>query len=188
MPSRLLLLLMVGLVACAGAGATRDEPATDATRIDDDGTLSRGGELRVEQMPPATVQASPEGLVVWAMTELPGASRMQAAHAAIDAIVRAELAKYLEVRIATAMKDVITEDSQSVVLKSSEAVRAQLRGTAPIQHGWSKVQTETTVVLRLVARMQVPAAMLATAVTSEPTLGAESERVMRALMATEAGP
>ncbi len=176
MLSRLPWLLLLYFVGCASSG----EKANAAHYGDD--LVARGGELRVEEMPAAGVQATEEGLVVWAITELPGSSRMQAAHAVIDAITRAELIKYLEVRVASLMKDVATDDAQRIELTTAEAVRGKITGSAPIRHGWVKVRSEGDIVLRLVARMDVPKAMLENAITSEPKLAEDAPRLLKAML------
>ncbi|MEE8409534.1 MAG: hypothetical protein V3T05_08010 [Myxococcota bacterium] len=169
-------LLLVCSVSCASSGKK-----PNAAHYGDD-VVARGGELRVEEMPGAGVQVTEEGLVVWAMTELPGNSRMQAAHAAIDAITRAELIKFLEVHVASLMEDVATDDAQHIELTTVEAVHGTIIGSAPIRHGWVKARREGDIVLRLVARMDVPKAMLENAITSEPRLAGDAPWLLKAML------
>ncbi len=176
MLDRLPWLLLSFFIGCASSG---EKP--NAAHYGDD-VVARGGELRVEDMPAAGVQVTETGIVVWALTELPGNSRMQAAHAAIDAITRAELLKYFEVRVASLMEDFASDKAQRIKLTTAEAVRGKITGSAPIRHGWVKARSEGEIVLRLVARMQVSRSMLEKVITEEPKLADDAPLLLKAML------
>lgn len=143
--------------------------------------VARGGTLRPEQMPAANVTVERDAVVVWAASELPGTARLQAAHAAIDAIVRAELIKHLEVSVATAMADYASDEMQRIKLVTVEAVRGRVVGSVPIEHGWVRLRRADGVVLELVARMVVPKTVLDEAVGGDPVLAGAAARVLDAM-------
>jgi hypothetical protein len=166
-----IFLVAISSISCASSG----------TSTAGGDVVARGGPLRPESMPAANVTVGRDAIVVWAVTELPGNSRMQAAHAAIDAITRAELLKHLEVRVASGMADVASDELQRIKLVTAEAVRGRLAGSVPIEHGWVKLRRPDRIVLKLVARMVVPKTVLEKAVTEEPTLADARTRVLGAI-------
>jgi hypothetical protein len=130
--------------------------------------LERGGELADSDAIRAVVSVTADKVVVWGVTEVPDGSRMQMALAGVDAITRSELLKAIEVRTMGVVTSGERSDSarQTVVVETVEAVSGALTQMGPLPHGWARVRQGDKIVLRLWARLEVPRAMLESAVQS----------------------
>ena len=109
----------------------------------------------MDDYPLKSTQPSSDRFVVWAEAEFPGESRLQAAYASVDAIVRAEFLKAFKVRVASLMKDLQTEAGQHIELQTFEKVNADIRGHLKIKHGWAKFKRDGKIVLRVIASAEV---------------------------------
>jgi hypothetical protein len=116
----------------------------------------------------AVVSVTADKVVVWGVTEVPDGSRLQMALAGVDAITRSELLKAIEVRTAGVVTSGERSDSaqQTVVVETVEAVSGVLTQTGPLPHGWARVRQGDRFVLRLWARLEVPRAVLESAIQS----------------------
>ena len=149
--------------------------------------LSRGGDLPLEGRPSATVKQEGPNLVTWASTEVPGDSRLQAALAMVDAIVRSELLKAVQVGVAS----VETVDASagsggeklSITSSAAEVAKGLLPKLPLPQHAWLKVRRDGAEVLRLYARLEVNRTTVTTAVqealSKRPDSADLAERAMQ---------
>jgi len=149
--------------------------------------LGRGGELALEGRPAATVGGEGENLVAWASTEVPGNSRLQAALAMVDAIVRAELLKAVQVGVASVETVDASSGAGGDKLAASSAASEVAKGLLPNlpipQHAWLKVRRDNAEILRLYARLEVNRAAVTTAVqqalSKRPDSADLAERAMQ---------
>ena len=183
------LLLLPLLAACAAAPAR----ATDVQLEPGELLLSRGGDLSLEGRPAATVKQEGSNLVAWASTEVPGNSRMQAALAMVDAIVRAELLKAVQVGVASVETADASSDAGADKQAASSAASEVAKGLLPKlpipQHAWLKVRRDNAEILRLYARLEVNRAAVTTAVqeafSKRPDSAGLAERAMQRVAGTK---
>jgi hypothetical protein len=119
-------------------------------------TLSSGGDLDLGCVPQASVTTAGGTVVVWGLSEVPGASRLQAALALADAAARAELLASVQVGVASLLRSTgSTEVDGAAVLESvtAQVSRGLLPALPPPVHGWRKVQRGPTEVLIVAARI-----------------------------------
>ena len=162
------------LWGCAGTNAGQVPPGEEI--------LARGGTLDATTLPNRPVEVYPDRLVAWGITEVPANSRLQMAKAGVDAITRAELLKYLDVTVASAMEDLMRSgpdgDEQRIRLAVAEAVRGALPGGPLIQHGWARLVRPEGAILRVVGRLEVDREFLSRIVSDAPEVGDVAKRVM----------
>lgn len=98
-------------------------------------------------------------MVVWGLSELPGASRLQAALALADAAARAELVASVQVGVASLFRSAgqTTQGGlgSALVLErvTAQVASGLLPALAPPGHGWRKVKRGAAEVLIVAARL-----------------------------------
>ena len=137
------LLLALALTACA---TTR--PAMPTERV-----LDSGGELQLSALPDPSVTRDDVQLVAFALAEVPGDSRLQAALAIADAQARAELLKAVRVGIASALSAHTDGASQTVNQATAEVASGVLPALPPPSHSWRKIERDGAVVLQVFSRV-----------------------------------
>jgi hypothetical protein len=156
---RTIRLLLLGALACAAAQAQK-APLEPGEVL-----LERGGELQLDGAPPATLRFVGDDVEAFAQTEVPGDSRLQAALAMVDALVRAELLKSIQVGVAAVDTATQTSSANTQAQASSSAAAEAVKGVLPKlplpEHGWVKVKRDGAVLLRLHARIKVARATIA---------------------------
>jgi hypothetical protein len=140
-------MVVVSLAVLAACATSSSSPIISATEC--------GGELRVADMPNANIERGSDSLAIWGMTEVPAASRLQAAYAMVDAIARAELVKLVQVTIASEERDVDDGQRQTIELRTRETVAARVPTLGVLQHGWQRVSQDGQPALRIVGRLTV---------------------------------
>jgi hypothetical protein len=122
-------------------------------------TLSSGGDLDLACVPSTSVTTDGDTVIAWGLSEVPGASRLQAALALVDAAARAELVASVQVGVASLFRSSgqTTQGGQGSALVL-EKVTAQvasglLPALAPPVHGWRKVKRGAAEVLVVAARL-----------------------------------
>lgn len=141
---RTLIALLSSALACHHAGEAR--------------ILERGGEsLHLEQ---TNLVVTHDAITAWGVIEVPDGARLQAAYAGADALARAELLKFLRVRIADVMVSVDSTDParRDAYEHTVESVAGSLRHAGTAQHSWERVQQASDVILRVWSRLTVPRA------------------------------
>ena len=169
------------LTACATAPARAAAPLEPGEVL-----LDSGGELTLDGRPAATVRLEGANLVAWASTEVPGGSRLQAALAMVDVLVRSELLKVLRVNVAAVDTVVASADGGSETIAASSVASELAHGVLPKlplpRHAWLKVRRDGKEVLRLYARLDVErgalAAALREALAGHPDGAAVADRAL----------
>lgn len=121
--------------------------------------LSTGGELAGP--PQETLAVTGDDVQAWGFSEVPPKSRLQAALALTDANARAELIKYVKVKVTDSLKADSTLTSEEIEMRTQEVAKGLLPGLPPPEHGWRKLKRGDEVVLQVWSRFKVPAATLA---------------------------
>ena len=120
--------------------------------------LSTGGELAGPPEQTLTVQG--DDVQAWGFSEVPPKSRLQAALALADANARAELVKFVKVKVTDAYKENSTLTSQEIETRTQEIARGLLPALPPPQHGWRRLKRDDGVVLQVWARLTASSAKL----------------------------
>ena len=120
--------------------------------------LSTGGEL--PGPPERTLALIGDEVQAWGFSEVPPKSRLQAALALSDANARAELIKYVKVKVTDSLKANSTLASEEIEMRTQEVAKGLLPALPPPQHGWRKLQRGEEVVLQVWSRLTAPAAKL----------------------------
>lgn len=122
-------------------------------------TLSSGGELDLSCVPVSAVHTEGESVIAWGLSEVPGASRLQAALALADAAARAELVASVKVGVASLFRSAgsTTQSGQGeqVVLEklTAQVASGLLPALPPAQHGWRKVKRGDLEVLIVASKL-----------------------------------
>ncbi|MET0286539.1 MAG: hypothetical protein ABW352_18800 [Polyangiales bacterium] len=122
--------------------------------------LERGGELGKVDVAETKLEVSDSTVTAWGVLEVPDGSRMQATYAGVDAIARAELLKFIRVRVASVMVSVESSDParNDAYERIVESVSGSLRHAGTTKHAWERVQHPDRVILRVWSRLTVPRA------------------------------
>jgi hypothetical protein len=146
---RILLAVCLQLLACRPSGQSAFGEV-----------IERGGELGNVDLEQAKVEVGRDAVTAWGVLEVPDGSRMQATYAGVDAIARAELLKFIRVRVASVMVTVESTDParNRAYERIVESVRGSLRRAGTTRHAWERVQHTDRVILRVWSRLTVPRA------------------------------
>ena len=137
-------VIVVGLwgPGCAGSGAVKPGG------LDTSGTDS-GGTLKVE-LPSPNVILEGADVLAWGRVEVPSDARLTAAKSMAEAVARAELAKFLRVRVESSMRDDSASDGrQAIELVTTEVSEGALPGGRAPAYGWRRTAAGLTVVARV---------------------------------------
>jgi len=95
-----------------------------------------GGTLPV-RMPSRTVDIESESIVAWGSVQVPVWSRLSAAQAMAEAMARAELSRYIHVRVTSFMRDETRSSEQARLVQITETMtRSALPSGASTETGW----------------------------------------------------
>jgi hypothetical protein len=146
------------LSACAHGSPTGPE----AGAAPGEEILECGGELGDTGVPAATLIVTSDAVEAWGMIEVPDGSRLQAAHAGVDAITRAALLEVISVRVVSIAEDRDSSDPTARALRDTvaTAVHGALATAPPLAHGWARLRRDGATLLRVTARLRLPRAQL----------------------------
>jgi hypothetical protein len=120
--------------------------------------LASGGELAGP--PEQTLAVAGDQVEAWGFSEVPPKSRLQAALALSDANARAELVKYVKVKVTDALSEKSTLTSEEIESRTQEIARGLLPELPPAQHGWRKLKRGDEIVLQVWSRLTASVARL----------------------------
>jgi hypothetical protein len=140
-----------------------------------------GGRLQTSEMPERTIQVTSETITVWASIEAVGKVRKQVLAAALDALLRAELVKYVRVTVGSLMLDHQGSGLQNIESICFELIRAKYSGTGDIERGWSVKMRNRSPVTTMIGRMQVPKKNIAKLISADDRLAEARPWVLEGL-------
>ncbi len=120
-------------------------------------------------LPTPTVRIVDDEVHAWGLVETPAGSRLQAVRTMALAVARAELSKFLQVRVTSEMEDRATDANDARIADlTREITQRALPAGGPPSFGWRS----TTETITMVARIRVPVAALRQALRDhgDPTL------------------
>lgn len=120
--------------------------------------LASGGNLAGPPPPDKAVAREGAEVAAYAFAEVPGNARLQAALAAADSGARAELVKYVRVKVSESYKE---HDEDAIERRTREVAKAMLPAMGVPRRGWRKVERDGEVYLQVWSRICVDAAKLA---------------------------
>ena len=140
-----------GLTAACAAASPTSESAAETPP-----PAATGGTLSIETTRPTTEVVGDE-LHVWGYVEAPAASRRQAVQSMAAAVARAELSKFLQVRVQSLTVDNTADNAPNRIAHFTQEITAfALPRSPPPEFGW----TIEDLKIRMVARVAVPLATL----------------------------
>jgi hypothetical protein len=136
------------LSACASSPPTTPAPAPSPAPAS-----APGGTLRCADMPTRNPFKQQDTIEIWGSSEAPANARLQAALALVDAVTRAELAKFIETSLQASDLDQQSERGQAIESHTLEVARARIGQAAPLEHGYATVAQDGQATLKLCAKL-----------------------------------
>ncbi|MEM7677383.1 MAG: hypothetical protein AAF449_15395 [Myxococcota bacterium] len=101
-------------------------------------------------MPERTVVVEADAVLAWGLVEVPSSARLSAAQAMAEAAARAELSRFIGVRVTSFMRSEHRVDaSQDILMVTETAAHSVLSFEATPEIGWSTNEDRLTVIARV---------------------------------------
>ena len=162
--------LLIHLFSCASLASA---PKTELSE--------RSGGLKLSDLPAKTIEITADTITVWATVEAAGKVRKQALSAALDALLRAELVKYVEVSVASYMKDFQDTNGQQIDRITVELIRAKYHGFGHIERGLQAEKQNEGLVTTMIGRMRISRSDLSKLIQTDSRMAEAGPQVLERL-------